>query len=182
MEGRHLNRSLLSWTSKASVLRAPAHLRSGSWSWKGSRESRMESKMPENEMIGRSKARKGPSTPACEFVGEEIESIRRGVEGSSSTSRAITMGTPRRYRYASSILLAVALFSPVVFSGCAVRASYRVYDPGHADYHVWDDNEVVYYQRWEVETHHDHREFKKRHSDEQKEYWTWRHDHHDDKR
>jgi hypothetical protein len=82
----------------------------------------------------------------------------------------------------SSILLAVAVFLPVVFGGCAVRASYRAYDPAYGDYHVWDSNEGVYYQRWEVETHRDHRDFRKRHSDEQKEYWTWRHDHHDDKR
>lgn len=141
--------------------------------------------MPENDAISRAKARrkarKVPSTPAGEFVGEEIEPIRRGVDG-TSTSQAIAIGVSRRYRCVSSILLAVALFSPVAFSGCAVRASYRVYDPGHADYHVWDGNEVVYYQRWEVETHRDHREFRKRHSREQKEYWTWRHDHHDDKR
>jgi hypothetical protein len=78
--------------------------------------------------------------------------------------------------------LAVALFLPVVLGGCAVRGSYRVYDHGHADYHVWDGNEVVYYEHWEAETHRGHREFKKRHADEQKEYWTWRHNHHDDKR
>jgi hypothetical protein len=88
---------------------------------------------------------------------------------------------PRTHRTTSSILLALALFSPVLIAGCAARVSYRVYDPDHADYHVWDNDEGVYYQRWEVETHRDHREFKKRHSDEQKEYWTWRHNHHDDK-
>jgi len=139
----------------------------------------MEAKMPENDVISRAKqdAKQGraPSTQAGEFVREEVEHIRSGVPGARPAMS-------RGHRYVSSILLAVALFSPVLFSGCAVRASYRVYDPAHADYHVWDGNEVVYYQRWEVETHRDHREFKKRHSDEQKEYWTWRHDHHDDKR
>jgi len=129
--------------------------------------------MPENDVIGR--AQQAPSTQAWEFVRAEVEHIRSGVPGAQPAMS-------RGYRYVSSIILAVALFSPVVFSGCAVRASYRVYDPGHADYHVWGNNEVVYYQRWEVETHRDHQEFKKRHSDEQKEYWTWRHDHHDDKR
>ena len=35
----------------------------------------------------------------------------------------------RKKRVISSILLAAVLFSPVVFCGCAARASYRVYDP-----------------------------------------------------
>jgi hypothetical protein len=36
-------------------------------------------------------------------------------------------------------------------------------------------NEVVYYQQWETDTHRDHRDFRRRKDDEQKEYWTWRH-------
>jgi hypothetical protein len=87
----------------------------------------------------------------------------------------------RGRKFISSTLLAAALLSPMVFSGCAVRASYRTYDPAYQDYHAWDNNEVVFYQRWEVETHRDHREFRKRHADEQQEYWNWRHNHHDDK-
>jgi len=51
------------------------------------------------------------------------------------------------HRYVSSILLAVALFSPLLLSGCAVRSSYRVYDPYYEDYHRWDNDEAVYYQR-----------------------------------
>ena len=81
------------------------------------------------------------------------------------------------HKYVSSTMLAAALLSPVVFGGCAVRASYRTYDPVHEDYHVWDSGEGVYYQRWEVETHREHREFRKRGNDEQKEYWNWRHSH-----
>jgi hypothetical protein len=46
---------------------------------------------------------------------------------------------------------------------------------------VWNAHEGVYYQRWEVETHRDHRDFKKRDAGEQKEYWTWRHNHPDEK-
>lgn len=138
--------------------------------------------MPGNDLIRRAKQGTAPSTDAGEFVREEIEHIRRGAVGARSAKQAFPIGMSRGRRSVSSILLAVALFLPVLFSGCAVRASYRVYDPGHADYHAWDGNEVVYYQRWEVETHRDHREFKKRHSDEQKEYWNWRHNQHDDKR
>lgn len=85
----------------------------------------------------------------------------------------------RGRRYVSSMLLAAAIFFPMVFSGCAARGSYRVYDRSYADHHVWNSNEVVFYQRWEVETHRDHREFRKRHNDEQKVYWAWRHNHHE---
>jgi hypothetical protein len=81
------------------------------------------------------------------------------------------------YRFLCSMLLAAALILPVAITGCAARASYRVYDPYYNDYHTWDHGEVVYYQRWEGETHRGHRDFKKRGKDEQKEYWNWRHSH-----
>jgi hypothetical protein len=59
---------------------------------------------------------------------------------------------------------------------------YRAYDPYYHDYHPWNHDEVVYYQRWEGDTHRKHVDFRKRNADEQKEYWTWRHsqdhDHH----
>jgi hypothetical protein len=77
----------------------------------------------------------------------------------------------------TSGLLALALLSPVMISGCAAHGSYTVYDPYYRDNHVWDNNEVVYYQRWETETHREHRDFKKRNADEQKQYWDWRHKH-----
>ncbi|MFZ2002740.1 MAG: hypothetical protein WA239_17130 [Candidatus Sulfotelmatobacter sp.] len=31
----------------------------------------------------------------------------------------------------------------------------RVYDPYYSDYHVWNDDEVVYYQQWAHEYHRD---------------------------
>jgi hypothetical protein len=82
-----------------------------------------------------------------------------------------------RNRVLPTFLLVAALFSPVLITGCSARGSYTVYDPYYRDNHVWDSNEVVYYQRWESETHRDHRDFKKRTKDEQKEYWDWRHKH-----
>lgn len=82
-----------------------------------------------------------------------------------------------KQRCASSLILATALSSPVVLSGCAARGTVRVYDGSYRDYHRWDNSEVVFYQRWEVDTHRDHREFRERHADEQKEYWAWRHNH-----
>jgi hypothetical protein len=80
----------------------------------------------------------------------------------------------RRQKYASTMLLAVALFSTAAFNGC----SNRTYDPTYHDYHAWDSNEESSYQRWEAETHRDHQDFPKRTGDEQKEYWTWRHNAH----
>ena len=68
-------------------------------------------------------------------------------------------------------------YSPPLTIGCAVRGSYRVYDPEYHDYHQWDNNEVVYYQRWEGETHRRHENFRRRNREEQNEYWNWRHRH-----
>jgi hypothetical protein len=82
-------------------------------------------------------------------------------------------------KWLRSLLMGSVLIVPAVVAGCAEHATYRVYDPYYSDYHVWDRNEVVYYQRWESETHRDHRDFKARNADEQKQYWTWRHSHSD---
>jgi hypothetical protein len=80
----------------------------------------------------------------------------------------------------SSLLLAAALASSLAGIGCAEHHYYRVYDPYYTDYHVWNDDEVGYYNRWAGETHRDaHRDFRKLNKDEQKEYWTWRHNHGD---
>jgi len=79
------------------------------------------------------------------------------------------------YRILNSLLLAAVLISPAAITGCAARASYRVYDPYYEDYHDWDHHEVVYYNQWEHDTHRDHRDFNKRDKDEQKQYWDWRH-------
>lgn len=51
-------------------------------------------------------------------------------------------------RYLGTILLGVALLSPVMLTGCAEHATVRVYDPYYNDYHVWNDREVVYYRQW----------------------------------
>ena len=77
-------------------------------------------------------------------------------------------------RYLGLMLLTVTL---VAFPGCTARV--RVYDVEHRDYHHWNRNEGVYYQRWEVETRRDHRDFDHRSDDEKKEYWNWRHAHKD---
>lgn len=77
MARKLLNRLPPNWINKASVPRAPVHSRSRLMICNRSRESTMESKMPENDVISRAKARrkarKALSTPAGEFAGEEIE-------------------------------------------------------------------------------------------------------------
>ena len=81
------------------------------------------------------------------------------------------------HKHGTSIVLAVAFLSSMIIGGCAVHASYRTYDPGYGDYHVWNSGEEGFYTRWEVDTHRDHRDFRKRNAEEQKEYWDWRHKH-----
>ena len=57
---------------------------------------------------------------------------------------------------------------------------YRVYDPYYTDYHVWNDDELRYYHQWADETHHERdRDFRRLRPEEQKDYWTWRHNHGD---
>jgi hypothetical protein len=53
--------------------------------------------------------------------------------------------------------------------------SDRVYDPYRGDYHVWDDREGGYYNRWLDEERHERREYRKLNNDDQKRYWEWRH-------
>jgi hypothetical protein len=83
-------------------------------------------------------------------------------------------------RHVISIVLAAAFASPVIMTGCAARITtgYRVHDSYRNDDHVWDANEEGFYARWEGETHRQHKDFRSRSADEQKEYWTWRHDQH----
>jgi hypothetical protein len=80
----------------------------------------------------------------------------------------------------STLLLAAAMASSLAGVACGGHHAYRVYDPYYTDYHVWNDDEVVYYHRWADETHRDRgRDFRRLSKDEQKEYWTWRHNHGD---
>jgi hypothetical protein len=80
----------------------------------------------------------------------------------------------------SSLLLAAALISSLAGIACEHHHYYRVYDPYYTDYHVWNGEEVGYYNRWANETHRDpHRDFRRIPHEEQKEYWTWRHNHGD---
>jgi hypothetical protein len=85
----------------------------------------------------------------------------------------------RPSRGLSTLLLALAVSASATGIACE-HHYYRVYDPYYTDYHVWNGDEVRYYNQWAVETHRDpHRDFRKLPPNEQKEYWTWRHNHGD---
>ena len=76
------------------------------------------------------------------------------------------------------LVMAAAILSPVIMtSGCAthVAVGYRVYDPYYSDYHVWNNNEIVYYDQWLVATHRPHRDYRRLRRREQQDYWRWRH-------
>lgn len=80
----------------------------------------------------------------------------------------------------NSALLGLALASSVAGIACGDHHYYRVYDPYYTDYHEFDASEHVYYQRWAGETHRNpRRDFRRLPPSEQKEYWTWRHNHGD---
>ena len=76
-----------------------------------------------------------------------------------------------------SLLMTLALGSAAVAAGCAVHAGvgYRVYDPYYSDYHVWNQPEIGYYNRWIGETHRPNVECRKLKRSDQAEYWKWRH-------
>ena len=58
-----------------------------------------------------------------------------------------------------------------------MRGATRL-DPYYRDHHRWNNNEVVYYNQWTVETHHDpHVDYGRLQKDDQKAYWDWRHNH-----
>jgi hypothetical protein len=93
--------------------------------------------------------------------------------------RRIPLEMNSKSRFLSSCFLAAALSFSVLSAACE-HHYYRVYDPYYSDYHVWNHDEVVYYQQWSHENHRDeHRDFRKLRPEEQKEYWTWRHSHGD---
>ena len=81
-------------------------------------------------------------------------------------------------RFVSSLFLAAAVGCSALSTACAEHHYYRVYDPYYSDYHVWNRDEVVFYNQWAGEYHRDpHRDFRRLPREEQKEYWTWRHNH-----
>jgi hypothetical protein len=80
----------------------------------------------------------------------------------------------RVHPYFIPLLLSAAMVVPASTLGCGGNHD-RVYDADHGDYHTWNNNETVSYQQWETENHYDHKDFKVRSKDEQKQYFDWRH-------
>ena len=93
----------------------------------------------------------------------------------------------KNFGLTSSLLLSAALLAPVAMSAQdrdhdrddrAVN-NYRVYDPGHRDYHNWNRDEDDAYRRWYGQNYNgrDYRDYRKLHKKQQESYWKWRHDH-----
>jgi hypothetical protein len=87
----------------------------------------------------------------------------------------------RVHPYFIPLLLSAAMVVSALTLACGGTHYYRAYDADHGDYHTWNNNETVHYQKWETENHYDHKDFKVRSKDEQKQYFDWRHKNQDDK-
>ena len=89
-------------------------------------------------------------------------------------------------RYATALLLAVSVSAPLVMAQdratTTTTTTKRYYDPSHKDYHQWNDNEDRSYTVFRTEKHIPDHTFVKARRTEQNQYWSWRHDHPDDKR
>jgi hypothetical protein len=83
------------------------------------------------------------------------------------------------HRYLSAFLLSVALVTPIVARADDHQQTKRYYDKAHKDYHEWNDNEQRSYDQYQQEQHMQSRDFAKRSSSEQSQYFKWRHDHPD---
>jgi hypothetical protein len=78
------------------------------------------------------------------------------------------------------LTIGTLLLSAGLFASCGgghVAVGYRAYDPYYSDYHTWNDGENVYYNRWVVESHHPHRDYRRLPRHDQRAYWQWRHSH-----
>jgi hypothetical protein len=72
-----------------------------------------------------------------------------------------------RFRLLSALMIAGAVASPAVVTGCF-----------HHQYanSSWSDSEAPHYAQWEQSTHQQHQDYSARSAGEQQQYWSWRHD------
>ncbi len=77
--------------------------------------------------------------------------------------------------FCRAVVLSATLFSTAIITSCASHAGYHIYDPYYADYHAWGPGEAVYYDRWVTGNHLPLQDFRKLNSEQQRQYWTWRH-------
>jgi NADH dehydrogenase/NADH:ubiquinone oxidoreductase subunit G len=94
------------------------------------------------------------------------------------------------YRYISFLFLTAALSAPAaIVTRAASQDEHRdehhdqkrVYDRVHKDYHNWDGDEDRYYHQYFTENHREYRDYSKLNRKDQDAYWTWRHEHGDDR-
>lgn len=87
------------------------------------------------------------------------------------------------HRTIGSFLLAAALLTPTIAMAAAgpqdAGVTVRVYDPGHKDYHNWDDREDKAYRQYLTDQHMKYHDYKHISKAQQRAYWNWRHDHPD---
>ena len=99
----------------------------------------------------------------------------------------------RMHKYLGSLLLGVALVSPVgLQAGNSFqddsrqdarerneRDQHRYYDRDYKDYHRWNNNEDARYRSWGTERHEAYRPFYRLHRKQRRAYWKYRHEHPD---
>jgi hypothetical protein len=85
-------------------------------------------------------------------------------------------------RWLSTFVLTAALAttgSVVAATPKPQEVQVRVYDPGHKDYHNWDEREDRAYRHYLEERHEQYRKYERMKEKEQRDYWNWRHSHPD---
>jgi uncharacterized protein involved in exopolysaccharide biosynthesis len=58
-----------------------------------------------------------------------------------------------------------------------IRATVRVYDSSHRDYHQWNRAEEARYREYLKEQHRSYVNYRRQNVKQQRAYWRWRHDH-----
>ncbi len=100
----------------------------------------------------------------------------RNRVGCNTTCRQGTKPKKRpTYKYCfqtpDAVLLGINLVPSIGGIGCSAHHYCRVYDPYYTDYHVWNNDETVYYRQWSNENHrYANRDFRRLPAEEQKEY------------
>jgi hypothetical protein len=91
-------------------------------------------------------------------------------------------------RRGSSLLLAFVLAAPATINCASTprrqessreerRELDRIYDRNHGDHQSWNDKEDGAYRQFLAARHRTYRVFSTLRSEEQREYWAWRHSH-----
>jgi len=82
----------------------------------------------------------------------------------------------QRQRWATALLIAGALTTPALVTGCMHHHDYDRDEYAQRQY-VWTEAEVPYYNQWENDTRREHRDWNQRSAEEQRQYWDWRRQH-----